>query len=329
MKLGNLTLVNNLFLAPMAGITDSPFRKLCTQLGAGLTVSEMIWAHPGTRFCTKTLRRLNHEAEEQPRSVQIAGADPVMMAEAAKFNADMGADIIDINMGCPAKKVCNSSAGSALLRDEGLVTRILERVVRAVDVPVTLKLRTGWDRKHKNALAVAIIAQESGINALFLHGRTRECGFSGEVEHDTAALIKSRISIPLIVNGDIRTPEQAVNVLSTTRADGIMIGRAARGNPWIFREIDYHLKTGKKYSPPGGKEIKKIILNHLENIYRLYGEYPGVRIARKHIGWYCMHRHSNDNRSFRILVNRAETIKQQYRIVSTCFNLEQAVESVI
>ena len=328
MKLGNHILDNNLFLAPMSGITDSPFRNICRQQGAGLTVSEMVTANPGTRTSRKTQQRLNHEADEWPRSVQIAGANPGMMAEAAKYNADRGADIIDINMGCPAKKVCNTRAGSALLKDEGLVARILEHVVKAVDVPVTLKLRTGWDRQHKNALAVAGIAQDSGIQALFLHGRTRECGFSGEAEHDTAALIKSRISIPLIVNGDIGTPEQAVNVLSTTKADGIMIGRAARGNPWIFREIGYHLKSGEKLSPPDGKEIKQIILGHLENIYRFYGEYLGVRIARKHISWYCMHRQCNDSRSFRIMVNRAETIKQQYQIVSIYFNFEPTVESV-
>ena len=244
MQIGKFKLENNLILAPMAGVTDRPFRQLCKQLGAGMAVSEMVSSNSLLRRSAKTLKRANHEGESLPRSVQIAGADPFMMAEAAKFNEAEGAEIIDINMGCPAKKVCNTLAGSALLRDEVLVTRILEATVNAVSIPVTLKIRTGWDANHKNGILIAKIAEQSGIKALAVHGRTRSCFFKGEAEYDTIAAIKAAVNIPVIANGDIETPEKAKLVLEKTKADGLMIGRAAQGRPWIFREIVHYLKTG-------------------------------------------------------------------------------------
>ncbi len=250
MQVGPYLLKNNLVVAPMAGVTDRPFRQLCKAMGAGMAVSEMVASNSLLWGSEKTMRRANHDGEVEPKSVQIAGADPAMMAEAAKFNVDNGAQIIDINMGCPAKKVCNVMAGSALLRDEPLVGKILDAVVRAVNVPVTLKIRTGWDKQNKNAIAVARIAESAGIQALAMHGRTRACGYTGDAEYDTIAAVKSQVNIPLIANGDISTPEKAKRVLTYTGADAVMIGRAAQGRPWIFREIEYFLKTGAHLPPP-------------------------------------------------------------------------------
>ena len=278
---------NNLFVAPMAGVTDRPFRQLCKQLGAGVAVSEMVTSNSLLYGSAKTLRRANHEGEVDPISVQIAGADPAMMAEAAKYNIDHGAQIIDINMGCPAKKVCNVMAGSALMQDEALVARILEAVVNAVpDFPVTLKFRTGWNRENKNAPTIARIAEAAGIRAIAIHGRTRADQYTGDAEYDTIADVKSRVSIPVIANGDITTPEKAKFVLDYTKADGVMIGRAAQGRPWLFREIAHYLETGTHMAPPSVLEIHRILRGHLAELYRFYGEETGVKIARKHISWY-------------------------------------------
>src|ERR1044072_5293728 len=260
MRIGSRILRNNLFVAPMAGVTDRPFRQLCKKFGAGLAVSEMVASNSLLWGSEKTRRRANHEGEVEPISVQIAGADPQMLADAARYNVDEGAQIIDINMGCPAKKVCNVMAGSALLQDEPLVARILESVVNAVDVPVTLKIRTGWDRSNRNAVTVAKIAEASGIQALAIHGRTRACGFSGEAEYDTIAEVKSEIGIPVIANGDIDTPERVKEVLEKTRADAVMIGRAAQGRPWMFREISHYLATGTHLPPPEVQEIHRVLV---------------------------------------------------------------------
>jgi tRNA-dihydrouridine synthase B len=286
MQLGAHVLRNGLFVAPMAGVTDRPFRALCRRFGAGLAVSEMISARPELRGTRKSRLRREHSGEAGPVSVQIAGAEPQMMAEAARLNAAEGAQIIDINMGCPAKKVCNVAAGSALLSDEPLVARILEAVVAAVDVPVTLKIRTGPDPSRRNALHIARIAESSGIQLLAVHGRTRACAFRGEAEFDSIAEVKAGVRIPVIANGDIGTPEQAKRVLDYTRADGIMIGRAAHGRPWFFRELLSFLNDGKTIAPPPASEMRAVVLEHLEGLYALYGEELGVRIARKHIGWY-------------------------------------------
>jgi tRNA-dihydrouridine synthase B len=289
MQIGPWTLPNNVLVAPMAGVTDRPFRQLCKRLGAGYAVSEMAASNPKLWDSVKTSRRLNHDGEIAPVSVQIAGADPAMMAEAAAFNAQRGARIIDINMGCPAKKVCNLASGSALLRQEDLVQRILEAVVAAcapLGVPVTLKTRTGWDREHKNALRVARMAQDAGIAALTLHGRTRADLYTGEAEYDTIRAVKAALDIPVVANGDIDSPEKARAVLDYTGADAVMIGRAAQGRPWIFREIDHYLRTGSKLAPPSHAEMRDLLLEHLDDHYRFYGEHTGVRTARKHIGWY-------------------------------------------
>jgi tRNA-dihydrouridine synthase B len=286
MQIGPYSLKNNLVVAPMAGVTDRPFRQLCKVMGAGMAVSEMVASNSLLWGSEKTLRRANHDGEMEPRSVQIAGADPAMMAEAAKYNVDRGAQIIDINMGCPAKKVCNVMAGSALLRDEPLVGKILDAVVGAVNVPVTLKIRTGWDKQTRNAIMVARIAESAGIQALAMHGRTRACGYTGDAEYDTIAAVKSRIGIPLIANGDITTPEKAKRVLTYTGADAVMIGRAAQGRPWIFREIEYFLKTGTHLPSPKVSEIHRVMMQHLVELYGFYGEDTGVKVARKHIGWY-------------------------------------------
>jgi tRNA-dihydrouridine synthase B len=286
MQLGAHVLRNGLFVAPMAGVTDRPFRTLCRRFGAGLAVSEMVSARPELRATRKSRLRREHSAEAGPVSVQIAGADPRMMAEAARFNADQGAQIIDINMGCPAKKVCNVAAGSALLSDEPLVARILEAVVAAVDLPVTLKIRTGPTPEQRNALRVARIAESAGVRLLAVHGRTRACGFRGEAEFDTIAEVKAGVRIPVIANGDIGTPEQAKRVLDYTKADGIMVGRAAHGRPWVFRDFVSFLENGKRALPISYAEMRAVALEHLEGLYALYGEELGVRIARKHIGWY-------------------------------------------
>ncbi len=278
---------NNLFVAPMAGVTDRPFRQLCRRLGAGMAVSEMVTANSLLYGSAKTRRRADHEGEAAPVSVQIAGADAAMMAEAARYNVDQGARIIDINMGCPAKKVCNVMAGSALMKDEALVARILDAVVGAVPgAPVTLKFRTGWDHQHRNAPQIARIAEDCGVRAIAIHGRTRSDQYQGRAEYDTIALIKTLVKIPVIANGDIDSPQKAREVLAHTGADGLMIGRAAQGRPWLFREIEHYLKTGAVLPAPTTREIHTIVRQHLADLYRFYGEDTGARIARKHISWY-------------------------------------------
>jgi tRNA-dihydrouridine synthase B len=289
MKIGPYTLNNNLILSPMAGITDRPFRQICRVLGAGMAVSEMTASNPVLRHHPRTQLKLNHTGENEPRSVQIVGTNPEQMAEAAQYNQSNGAQIIDINMGCPAKKVCNVAAGSALLRDEALVKSILEAVVSAVDIPVTLKIRTGWDPLSRNAVTIASIAEQAGIQALAIHGRTRECKYKGEAEFDTIRSVKRAISIPVFANGDICSVEKAQDVLDYTGADGLLIGRGAQGRPWIFREIDHFLKTGHKLAPPSTEEIKSIITQHIIQLHQFYGGTMGVKIARKHIAWYFNH----------------------------------------
>ncbi|MBF6624805.1 MAG: tRNA dihydrouridine synthase DusB [Pseudomonas stutzeri] len=285
-RIGPYILPNRLILAPMAGVTDQPFRQLCRRLGAGLVVSEMVTSDVRLWNSRKSRLRMQHDGDPEPRSVQIAGGDPQMLAEAALRNVELGAQIIDINMGCPAKKVCNKAAGSALMKDELLVARILEAVVGAVDVPVTLKIRTGWDRQNKNGLGVAQIAEQSGIAALAVHGRTRADLYTGTAEYETIARIKQAVSIPVFANGDIDSPLKARQVLLDTGADALLIGRAAQGRPWIFREIDHFLLTGELLPAPGLDEIEQILLDHLEALHAFYGEVMGVRIARKHVSWY-------------------------------------------
>ena len=285
-QIGPYSLANNLVVAPMAGVTDRPFRKLCRQLGAGLAVSEMIASNPALTDTLKTRRRMNHAGELSPISIQIAGADPAQLAQAARFNVDHGAQIIDINMGCPAKKVCNVAAGSALMKDEALVERILSAVVDAVEVPVTLKIRTGWDHEHRNAVRVARIAEAAGIRALSIHGRTRADAFQGAAEYDTIAAVKAAVTIPVIANGDIDCPDKARKVLRHTGADAVMIGRAAQGRPWIFREIEHFLRTGTYALPPSAVEMQTVLLDHVKALHRFYGEYQGLRVARKHVSWY-------------------------------------------
>ncbi len=309
MHIGPYLIANKTILAPMAGITDRPFRQLCKQLGAGMAVSEMVTANSLLWGSKKTLNRTNHEGEKEPRVVQIAGSDPALLAEAARYNVDHGAQIIDINMGCPAKKVCNVMAGSALLRDETLVGRILETVVAAVKVPVTVKIRTGWDTDNRNGIHIARIAEAAGIQALAVHGRTRACGYKGQAEYDTIAAIKNSVDIPVIANGDITTPEKARFVLEHSGADAVMIGRAAQGNPWIFREINHYLATGKHLPAPTLHEIRSTLLKHLQAIYHFYGEYTGVRMARKHICWYS--KSQPHGAAFRQAVNQLETSTQQ------------------
>ncbi len=317
MQIGPYKLRNRLVLAPMAGVTDRPFRQLCKAMGAGLAVSEMVSSNAALWGSPQTLRRMNHEGEVEPRTVQIAGADPEMMAAAARFNVQRGAQIIDINMGCPAKKVCNVMAGSALLRNEHLVRRILDAVVAAVDVPVTLKLRTGWDPEQRNALAVALIAEQAGVQALAVHGRTRACGYAGEAEYQTIRDVKQAVSVPVIANGDITHPEKARQVLEMTGADAVMIGRAAQGRPWIFREIEHYLSTGQLLAQPGAQEIRTIMIEHINNLYKFYGEYTGVRVARKHIGWYS--KGQRDGAEFRRQVNGAENSSQQMALIHNYF----------
>lgn len=322
MQLGPYTLANNLVVAPMAGVTDRPFRQLCRRLGAGMAVSEMVSSNSLLWGSEKTLRRANHDGEPEPRSVQLAGADPAMMAEAARHNMDRGAQIIDINMGCPAKKVCNVQAGSALLCDEPLVGRILDAVVGSVAIPVTLKIRTGWDRDHRNGVTIARIAEAAGVRALAVHGRTRADAFQGEVEYDTIAAIKAAVRIPVIANGDIDSPQKAKTVLDRTGADGIMIGRAAQGRPWIFREIAHFLRTGTLLPDPGPTEIRSILLGHLAELYRFYGEHLGVRIARKHISWYS--KGFVGGSIFRHAINQAETVAEQTDMVEEFFARQAA-----
>ncbi len=298
-----------IILAPMAGVTDLPFRRLCHDQGAGLVVSEMVTSDVRLWNTNKSRHRLIHDAEVSPRSVQIAGGDPEMMAEAAQQNVELGAQIIDINMGCPAKKVCNKAAGSALLKDEALVREILESVVNSVSVPVTLKIRTGWSLDKKNGLVIAKMAEDIGIKALAIHGRTRECKFQGQVEYDTIAEIKHNLSIPVFANGDIKDPETAKFVKDYTKADGIMIGRAAQGRPWIFREINHYLETNELLAPPSLLEVKQLVINHVSALHQFYGDYLGVRIARKHIGWYLQT--LADKTQFRSLFNRIDNTQEQ------------------
>jgi len=317
MKLGPWQLPGRVLLAPMAGITDLPFRRLCRRFGAALAFSEMVTSDTSLWGSAKTLSRLRHGGEPPPVAVQILGNDPAAMAEAARRNVDLGAHVIDINMGCPAKKVCRRAAGSALLRDESLVGRILEAVVQAVPVPVTLKIRTGWDPDHRNAPRIARIARESGIALLTVHGRTRACGFAGEAEYETIRLVKQQVDIPVVANGDIDDEEKAAWVLQFTGADAIMVGRAARGRPWIFRHIDHFLERGRRLPPPGRGWIGAVLLEHLEALYEFYGERHGVRIARKHIAWYS--RDLEGGAEFRRQINAVHSAGEQRRLIESFF----------
>jgi len=326
--IGSHVLRNNLFVAPMAGVTDRPFRQLCKRMGAGYAVSEMVASNAQLWKSEKTMRRANHAGEVEPISVQIAGADPQMLAEAARHNVANGAQIIDINMGCPAKKVCNVAAGSALLQNEPLVARIVEAVVQAVGVgpdavPVTLKIRTGWNRENKNALTIARIAQDAGISMLTVHGRTRADLYKGDAEYETIAAVKASVKIPVVANGDIATPEKARDVLAATGADAIMIGRAAQGRPWLFREIEHFLKTGERMPMPRIDEIQQVMNEHLEDHYAFYGEFTGVRTARKHIGWYT--RGLSGAGTFRHRMNTLDTTKEQLLAVNEFFDAQKAL----
>jgi tRNA-dihydrouridine synthase B len=318
MQIGALRIDPPVALAPMAGVTDKPFRQLCKRLGAGLAVSEMTTSDPHLWQTRKSLHRMDHAGEPNPVSVQIAGSDPARLAEAARYNVAHGAQLIDINMGCPAKKVCNAWAGSALLADEPLVARICKAVVEAVEVPVTLKIRTGQTPDHRNALAVARIAEDCGIAALAVHGRTRSQKYEGFAEYDTIAAVKAELSIPVFANGDIDSPAKAREVLGCTHADALMIGRAAQGRPWIFREVAHFLATGESLPEPGVIEVRDILLGHLEDLYAFYGETAGVRIARKHLGWYAKDR--PENAAFRAVVNAAESAHEQQRLTRNYFD---------
>jgi tRNA-dihydrouridine synthase B len=318
MRIGPYLIEPQVVLAPMAGVTDKPFRMLCKQHGAGLCVSEMTISDSRFWKTNKSLHRMDHEGEPAPISVQIAGTDPQIMADAARYNVDHGAQIIDINMGCPAKKVCNVWAGSALMRDEVLVGKIVTAMVSAVKVPVTLKIRTGWDHGHKNAVAIARIAQDAGIAALAVHGRTRVDLYNGDAEYDTIAAVKAAVNIPVLANGDIRTPEKAKQVLKLTGADAVMIGRGAQGRPWIFREISHYLATGQHLPQLKAEEVRTILLKHLEHLHQFYGELMGVRIARKHLGWYAKDR--PENAAFKDIVNRAETAASQIELTRDYFD---------
>ena len=318
MRIGAHSITPGLILAPMAGVTDKPFRQLCKRLGAGLAVSEMTSGDPRLWHTRKSLHRMDHVGEPAPISVQIAGTEPQVLADAARHNVDHGAQIIDINMGCPAKKVCNAWAGSALMRDEALVARILEAVVRAVDVPVTLKIRTGWDAQNRNGLQVARIAENAGIAALAVHGRTRDQQYTGAAEYETIAAIKSALRIPVMANGDIDSPQKAEHVLKATGADALLVGRAAQGRPWIFREIAHYLATGETLAAPSLGEIRDILLGHLQALHEFYGEHQGVRIARKHLGWYAKDR--PENAAFRAVVNRAESADAQLQLTRDYFD---------
>ena len=311
-KIGQFVLPSNVILAPMAGVTDRPFRQLCRRFGAGLAASEMLTANVRLWDTKKSRLRMDHTGEPSPRVVQIAGYDPQMMAEAALRNVDAGAQIIDINMGCPAKKVCNRLAGSALMQDESLVARILSTVVQAVQVPVTLKTRTGWDRSHKNGTRIASIAEDCGIQALAIHGRTRADMYQGNAEHETVAAIKSKIKIPVFANGDIDSPQRAREVLERTGCDGIMIGRAAQGRPWIFDEVNFFLETGELRGELAPEKVRDIMRAHLEDLYSLYGDETGVRVARKHLSWYFQQHPGQE-----ALRNRLVTIESPEEQLST------------
>lgn len=321
MHIGPYTLTNNLFVAPMAGVTDRPFRMLCKQLGAGYAVSEMVTSRSDLRDSLKTSRRADHQGESGPIAVQIAGTDAAMMAEAAVYNIERGAQIIDINMGCPAKKVCNKWAGSALMQDEPLALSIVQAVVDAAQpygVPVTLKMRTGWCHAHKNAVALARAAESVGVQMITVHGRTREQGYKGFAEYDTIAAVKQAVRVPVVANGDIDSPEKAQEVFKLTGADALMVGRAAQGRPWIFREIAHYLATGEHLAPPLVAEVRRLLLAHLDEHYALYGERTGVRSARKHIGWYV--RSLPDGEAFRQFMNTLEDSAAQHRAVANFFD---------
>lgn len=321
MYIGPFALANPLFVAPMAGVTDRPFRQLCKRLGAGYAVSEMVTSRRDLWDTLKTSRRANHDGEPGPIAVQIAGTDAHMMAHAAVYNIERGAQIIDINMGCPAKKVCNKWAGSALMQDEALALSIVEAVVAACTphrVPVTLKMRTGWCQAHKNAVALARVFEEAGVQMLAVHGRTREQGYKGQAEYDTVAAVKSAVQIPVVANGDITTPESALAVMRSTGADAIMIGRAAQGRPWIFREIAHYMATGTHLAPPLVGEVKRLLVEHLHDHYSLYGEFIGVRSARKHIGWYV--RALPGGETFRAEMNALEDSVAQIAAVERFFD---------
>ena len=318
MRIGHFLIDPPVVLAPMAGVTDKPFRQLCKRLGAGLAVSEMTTADPRLWHTRKSRSRADHAGEPDPISVQIAGHDPRMLADAARYNVDLGAQLIDINMGCPAKKVCNVYSGSALLQDEGLVARIVEAVVSAVEVPVTLKIRTGWNRDNRNGVRIARIAEDAGIAALAVHGRTRADLYQGEAEYETIAAIRQAIRIPLLANGDIDSPQKAAEVLKATGADAVMIGRAAQGRPWIFREIAHFLASGDVLAAPSPLEVRDILVGHLEALYAFHGELPGVRIARKHLGWYARDR--AENAAFRSVVNGTDCAQTQLRLTRDYFD---------
>jgi tRNA-dihydrouridine synthase B len=316
-SIGPICIQTPLALAPMAGVTDRPFRMLCKAMGAGMAASEMTSSDPRFWKTQKSLKRMDHQGEVDPIIVQIAGSDPQMLADAARFNVDHGAQIIDINMGCPAKKVCNVWAGSALMQDEALVAKILPAVVQAVNVPVTLKIRTGWNRANKNGLRIAKIAEGAGIQALAVHGRTREDLYQGEAEYQTIIEIKQALRIPVLANGDINTPQKAREVLALTGADGLMIGRAAQGSPWIFQQISHYLQTNELLPEPSAATIAEILLGHLQNLYDFYGEPHGVRIARKHIGWYA--KEHPEREKIREIVLPVEDAKQQLALVREFF----------
>jgi tRNA-dihydrouridine synthase B len=321
MRLGHIELPNALFVAPMAGVTDRPFRQLCKRLGAGYAVSEMVTSRRDLWQSLKTSRRANHDGEVEPIAVQIAGTDAVMMAEAAAYNIDRGAQVIDINMGCPAKKVCNKWAGSALMQDEALALRIVEAVIAACaphGVPVTLKMRTGWCATERNALNIARAAESAGIAMLTVHGRTREQGYKGAAEYETIAAVKAALAIPVVANGDIDTPQKARDVLRYTQADAIMIGRAAQGRPWIFREIAHFLATGQELPPPEVLQAKQWLVEHLHEHYQLYGEHTGVRSARKHIGWAV--RALPGGEAFRAQMNLLDDCDAQLTALSDWFD---------
>jgi len=318
MQIGSHQLHNQLILAPMAGVTDRPFRQLCRAHGAALAVSEMVSADTSLYASRKTSKRLDHDGEIGPIAVQIVGSDPVKMAQAARVNVDLGADIIDINMGCPKKKVCKVAAGSALLQDEALVGRILEAVVAAVPVPVTLKTRTGWDPAHRNVVRIARLAEQAGIQALAIHGRTRACGFSGKAEYDSIRAVKAEVAIPVIANGDIDSPRKARSVLQQTGADALMIGRAAQGRPWLFSEIAQYLEQGSERPTPSPDWIRDLLLNHLNKLYDFYGPEHGVRVARKHIAWYSHAQRGSSE--FRRQINQASNPQEQNRLINDYFN---------
>jgi len=317
MRIGRYKISSPFLLAPMAGITDAPFRKLCRRFGAGMTTSEMTTADISLWNTPKSRRRLDLDMDATPRVVQIAGSDPDQLALAAKLCVARGAQIIDINMGCPAKKVCRKAAGSALLQDAGLVEKILSNVVAAVDVPVTLKIRTGWDEQNRNGPEIALIAEQCGVGALAVHGRTRACRFRGTAEFDTIAQIKRNVTIPVIANGDIVTPEKSLEVLRLSGADALMIGRGAQGRPWIFRELNHYLETGRHSVPLEKNEVRDIMLDHLNDLYQFYGEATGVRVARKHLTWYCAGLKKAEK--FRSQVVRVESASEQIRMTRQFF----------